>query len=242
MKTCQSTGCENITNNPKFCSLSCSVRSQDHSHFKKEPVSDVCQNPSCGRTFERKVRSTPRKFCSSSCSAKVANAGRRRHGNAPVEVVCERCGEVFMGKRDRVFCSSSCFAKGPSDPTSSKSKRKSIEKWLSGAWDGTVKSGLSSTVRRYLIEEAGFRCSNDACSTPGGFAEVNPATGKVPLEIDHLDGNCFNNKPENLVVLCPNCHALTPTYRALNRGNGRAYRGKYDQFARVDKSTEQVVD
>jgi len=25
-------------------------------------------------------------------------------------------------------------------------------------------------------------------------------------------------------LLCPNCHAQTPTYKSKNRGNGRAYR------------------
>jgi hypothetical protein len=37
------------------------------------------------------------------------------------------------------------------------------------------------------------------------------ATGKVPNELGHIDGD-------------PNCHALTPTYRGLNRGNGRSER------------------
>jgi RNase P subunit RPR2 len=35
---------------------------------------------------------------------------------------------------------------------------------------------------------------------------------KVPLELDHIDGNHFNNEFSNLRVLCPNCHAQTDTY------------------------------
>jgi hypothetical protein len=38
----------------------------------------------------------------------------------------------------------------------------------------------------------------------------------IPLELDHIDGIRDNNQIENLRVLCPNCHALTPTYRARN--------------------------
>ncbi len=39
----------------------------------------------------------------------------------------------------------------------------------------------------------------------------------IPLELDHVDGNRKNNSLNNLRLLCPNCHALTPTYRSKNR-------------------------
>ncbi len=39
----------------------------------------------------------------------------------------------------------------------------------------------------------------------------------IPLELDHIDGNNSNNNLINLRLLCPNCHALTPTYRSKNR-------------------------
>ncbi|TFG24210.1 MAG: hypothetical protein EU529_04875 [Promethearchaeota archaeon] len=43
--------------------------------------------------------------------------------------------------------------------------------------------------------------------------EINPYTRKSPLDIHHIDGNRQNNRPENLELLCPNCHALTPNYK-----------------------------
>lgn len=39
----------------------------------------------------------------------------------------------------------------------------------------------------------------------------------ISLELDHIDGDNKNNKLDNLRVLCPNCHAQTPTYRGKNK-------------------------
>lgn len=35
----------------------------------------------------------------------------------------------------------------------------------------------------------------------------------APLELDHKNGNHFDNRLENLRILCPNCHAQTENYR-----------------------------
>mgnify|MGYP001176989790 CR=1 FL=1 len=39
----------------------------------------------------------------------------------------------------------------------------------------------------------------------------------IPLELHHKDGNHLNNNLDNLELLCPNCHALTETYRGKNQ-------------------------
>jgi len=47
---------------------------------------------------------------------------------------------------------------------------------------------------------------------------------KIPLELEHKDGNHFNNERNNLEMLCPNCHALTDTWRGRNKNNNNRYK------------------
>lgn len=90
-----------------------------------------------------------------------------------------------------------------------------IIRWKKGEESGFKgKTSTSRHIRRYLFERANNKC--EVC----GWDSVNKTTGKIPLEINHKDGNFRNNKEENLELLCPNCHSLTSNFRSLNK-NGR---------------------
>lgn len=39
----------------------------------------------------------------------------------------------------------------------------------------------------------------------------------IGLELDHINGDHIDNRLENLRLLCPNCHSLTPTYKGKNK-------------------------
>jgi len=40
---------------------------------------------------------------------------------------------------------------------------------------------------------------------------------KLKFQLDHINGNRFDNRKENLRFLCPNCHSQTPTFQGKNR-------------------------
>jgi len=129
-----------------------------------------------------------------------------------MESVCLNCNatiKYFQSNRRGKYCSNQC-------QQDYSTKKKILENTAS--W---------KTVRSYLIKNFGARCME--C----GWDKVNPVTQKCPIEIDHIDGNSNNNALQNCRLLCPNCHALTPTYKALNVGKGRkANRERYHKEKR----------
>ena len=61
-----------------------------------------------------------------------------------------------------------------------------------------ARKALPQDVRRRVLHEAGYKCGNPVCRTI------------VTLDIHHVVpvAEAGKNEPENLLVLCPNCHAL----------------------------------
>lgn len=99
-----------------------------------------------------------------------------------------------------------------------------IYRWKNGMESGMKgRYQISNHIRRYLFEKYNSKCA--IC----GWNKINKYTGVIPLEIEHIDGNYLNNSEENLILLCPNCHSLTATYKGANK-NGRKERSKYSLY------------
>lgn len=131
-----------------------------------------------------------------------------------VENYCLNCG-VFIPS-DNKYCSNKC--------QSDFQYKEYIQKWKNGDVNGIIgEYQISRHIKRYLFEKHNNKCSK--C----GWGEINPYTGNIPLEVHHKDGDHTNNSEDNLDLLCPNCHSLTATYKAANKGNGRKDRKKYTQ-------------
>ena len=45
--------------------------------------------------------------------------------------------------------------------------------------------------------------------------------GRIPVELDHINGNRRDHRLENLRILCPNCHSLQETHRGKNIRNNK---------------------
>ena len=153
------------------------------------------------------------KFCSRSCSASASNKGRNRHTGEIVGVRrCPIC-ELVLSYEQKRYCSYECASEGRYEA--------SVNDWLAGDSVGHTKAGvLRSPVKRWLRE-----LQNGKCALCHRSEWTNDNYNKpIPLEGDHVDGNWKNSRPENIRLICPTCHALTPTYRGKNRGSGRAHR------------------
>jgi hypothetical protein len=58
-----------------------------------------------------------------------------------------------------------------------------------------------------------------------GWAE-QAKDGRIPLELDHVNGNHRDNRLGNLRILCPNCHSLQPTHRGKNQKKPPGWRNR----------------
>ncbi len=75
---------------------------------------------------------------------------------------------------------------------------------------GSVVQSYKLKKRLYAVGLKQPRC--EEC----GWAQCAP-DGRVPLELDHINGDSTDNRILNLRVLCPNCHSLKPTHRGRNK-------------------------
>lgn len=161
--------------------------------------------------LECETKTNNNKFCSKNCSATYNNKFRSK---IKTKKYCINC-KTELNNRQKKYCSKDCQTEYEYEQY--------IQKWKNGEEDGNTgknKDALSSNVRRYIIKKYDYKCAK--C----GWNKVNEYTGKIPLEIDHIDGNHLNSIEENLIALCPSCHSLTEFYGGRNKGRGRKYRRK----------------
>lgn len=128
---------------------------------------------------------------------------------------CLNCNKETKNPK---YCSKSCFV------SKNNSKRKKIKLSLKDKQNIKINNWITNKIEiksvRHIFREYLLNKFNNQCSVCN-WNKINPYSNRICLEVEHLDGNSSNNKIDNLTILCPNCHSLTKTYKALNKGNGR---------------------
>lgn len=144
------------------------------------------------------------KFCNHSCRASYWNTRIKKESHARRQpcVVCKK-----PSKRAK-HCSAAC--------------------WQLARWNAEKQRLLAlgvaskvTTAKRLLADLHGRKCA-----TCGG---QNWRGKPIPLTLDHISGNPDDHRICNLRLLCPNCHAQTPSFAGRNRGKGRLARRLRDR-------------
>lgn len=135
--------------------------------------------------------------------------GRRRSQNPLPEHFCEFCNKGYVRKCSLRSHLAGCIL-NPSYAEREKKQISKKEKLLTLPFDEMPNS---------LKYERLFREQNGCCNRCG----LNEWQGqKIPLEIEHKNGNHHDNERLNIELLCPNCHALTDTWRGRNKNKGKS--------------------
>lgn len=130
--------------------------------------------------------------------------------------ICLTCNKENLWGHSKInkFCNNVCQGK---------------YKWMNETI-GRIEAGLvgdgSYALKKYLLETRGENC--EECKQ-GGTWNNKP----LVLQVDHIDGDSDNNYPNNLRLLCPNCHTQTENF-------GR--KGKGSRYKKVTKRNNYLRD
>lgn len=181
--------------NVSCCSRKCLAQLKTKNHSNK------LKCLSCGKEFLRlkKMKKCKNSFCSRDCYIRYSSKENKTRNER-----CFFCGSFLKNKKSR-FCSHRCH--------SEYKKAKNIKDWKDGNKNGYRGKIIliSSFVRDYLFSKYKNKCMK--C----GWSEINQTTGKVPLQVHHVNGDAKDCKEENLELLCPNCHSITSNFMSLNK-------------------------
>jgi hypothetical protein len=121
----------------------------------------------------------------------------------PKEFQCLECNKTKVIKKNSSgkFCDTNC-------QQSYLWKEKHIPNIISGAYNV---GSHQRTLTRFVKERDGEKCN--ICGLTEWLGQL------IIFDLDHIDGNHGNNLPDNLRLLCPNCHRQTPTWGNQKRKN-----------------------
>ncbi len=108
---------------------------------------------------------------------------------------CLNCGKVNPIKGHSYtnkYCNNSCQQEHQRRNKAFENVQKWKESATPQAW-----AKIPEWVRQYLINQRGHRCQECDNTHHNGLA--------IPLDVIYNDGDSYNNKEDNLMLICPNC-------------------------------------
>ena len=146
------------------------------------------------------------RFCNEKCARSFSTKEKRKEIN-------QKVSKKLKGRKGNAFT----FKKGYDSRRKIFSHKERIKGWASSkkcAENKTMSTPIEklskSTRRKLLIRERGNRC--ETCKNTHWLGN------SIKLEVEHKDGNKNHNLRDNLLLLCPNCHSFTPTWRKKKNG------------------------
>jgi hypothetical protein len=164
------------------------------------------------------------RFCSIKCSRSFSTKNSRLQRNKKISeslkgkkpnkdceklFKCEFCGKLYAKKTSLGGHASRCL----SSPTFIKAltnREKQKEDLL--ILDYEVIPG--SLKREKIFRDQQGKCNH--CGLDEWLGQ------KITLELEHKDGDHYNDNRSNVELLCPNCHSLTHTWRGRNKNAGKS--------------------
>jgi len=186
----------------------------------------------CGEEVEKEanqIKLYRNSFCNSSCAAKYNNAvspKRQKEGefrnclNCQKEIYItkldiEKALKGLKGRTNGLYCSNRCQM----DYQWNNKKQFILNNGIEAlAYTGENKHHSYDRLLKAIIIEQNPHGETGRACWHCGWEEENPFTGRIPIQINHIDGDPLNNKISNLEIVCPNCHSLGEFFGSRGKG------------------------
>jgi len=156
----------------------------------------LCKNCNSPISYDKKNYND---FCSKKCSAIYNNINGKIGRRRVPKRLCE-CGKTIKTKDENII---KCYWCRKKEITIDRIN--DIEKKMISLTEVKLNG---DQIKMYLLYMRGHECERCHNKIWNGVP--------IPLSSHHIDGNYLHNHPNNLKLLCPNCHAQTDNYCRKN--------------------------
>lgn len=172
----------------------------------------------CGRNFNNQSSLNAHQIAHKDRPSRYSKSRRKN----PTTYNCKWCDKemLYSSNKENKFCSNKCQGF-----------------WV---WEYVTKPDVikgnrrnAYSLKRYLVEIFG-----ECCSECGQNSTWN--NKPLTLQLDHIDGNSDNNLPNNIRLLCPNCHSQTETFGNAGKGNRYKKLSKRNKYLQEYKNGRLV--